>query len=99
MNLVDIWEERIFLRPKKKKKNSLGYEKEDGEKRERDLEMLRADGMMSPASWCVPGELGPQRLIDVGSFRQSGPSGKWCPGLEHAENLMDPEGPWDKEDL
>lgn len=97
MNLVDIWEERIFPRPKKKKK-SLGYEKEDGEKRERDLETLRADGMMSSASWCVTGELGPQRLIDVGSSRRSGPSGKRCPGLDHAENLMDPEGPWDKED-
>lgn len=50
---------------KKKKKNPLGYKKKDGEERESNsLEMLRAEAIMSPAAWCDPGELGPQRVSD-----------------------------------
>ena len=46
MNLVEIWEERLFPRPKKK--SPLVYEKEDGENKESTLETLRADGIMNP---------------------------------------------------
>lgn len=64
-SLEEIWEERISPGQKKKKKNPLGYKKKDGEERESNsLEMLRAEAIMSPAAWCDPGELGPQRVSD-----------------------------------
>lgn len=50
---------------------------------------------MSPASWCVSGKSSPQRVVD-GASGQSGPS---CPCLEPSENLMNPEGLWNRKDL
>lgn len=61
MCLEEIWRERIFPRPEKKK-NPLGCEKKEEEKKERP-EDAESRWNMSPASWGVPGELGPQRMM------------------------------------